>query len=225
MNQTTFEKLERYMQTCMQDSAHDKEHVYRVLYLALDIAQTEPETDLDTLITACLLHDICRAAQYANPAICHAAAGAEQARQYLLAEGFDPDFSQKVAACIRCHRFRKHAPPESLEAKILFDADKLDVTGAMGIARTLLYQGKLNEPLYSMLPDGSVSDGVNDSSVSFFQEYHFKLKNLYDRFYTARGRQLAISRRQSAEAFYQQLLEETRQSYASRRDLLSFLTE
>lgn len=47
------------------------------------------------------------------------------------------------------HRFRKNRPPESPEAKILFDADKLDVTGAMGVARTLVYQGTMAQPLYS----------------------------------------------------------------------------
>ena len=63
MTRANYEKLEGYMQSCMKDSAHDKEHVYRVLYLALDIAKTEPQTDLDILIAACLLHDISRQAQ------------------------------------------------------------------------------------------------------------------------------------------------------------------
>ncbi len=73
------------------------------------------------------------------------------------------------------HRFRRDSQPQSLEAKILFDADKLEVTGAIGIARTLIYKGEVAEPLYHMLPDGRVSDGTGDTSPFFFQEYKYKL--------------------------------------------------
>ena len=111
MKQRTFEQLEQYMLLCMKDSAHDKEHVYRVLYTALELAETEPDVDLDVLITACLLHDIGRQAQYDDPAICHASYGAEKAQQYLLAQGFSAAFAEHVPACIRTHRFRKNAPP------------------------------------------------------------------------------------------------------------------
>lgn len=58
--------------------------------------------------------------------------------------------------------------PQSLEAKTLFDADKLDVARAIGIARTLLYKGIVSEPLYSVLPNGLVSTGESDAMPSFF---------------------------------------------------------
>ena len=58
MNWKAFEKTEAYMLSCMNDSAHDKEHIYRVLYTALDIAAYEQDVDYEILITACLLHDI-----------------------------------------------------------------------------------------------------------------------------------------------------------------------
>ena len=60
MNHDTFAKIEQYMQKCMQDSAHDKEHIYRVLYTALDIAGFEQGINRDVLVIACLLHDIGR---------------------------------------------------------------------------------------------------------------------------------------------------------------------
>lgn len=216
MKQAIFEQLEAYMLQCMQDSAHDKEHVYRVLYLALDIAAQEPEANSDVLIAACLLHDIGRQAQYEDPTVCHAAHGAKMAATYLTEHGFDAAFVRHVSDCIRSHRFRKHAPPESLEAKILFDADKLDATGAMGIARTLLYNGKMDEPLYSLSEDGSLSEGRNDLTPSFFQEYHYKLAKLYDRFYTQRGRELAAKRRSHAESFFADLFSETAASYDAK---------
>lgn len=100
--------------------------------------------------------------------------------------------------CIEAHRFRTDRAPDSIEAKILFDADKLDVTGALGVARTLFYQGKVSDPLYTLTQDGTSSDGRADSRVSFFREYEYKLKNLYGQFYTARGAALAAARRAAA---------------------------
>jgi len=127
MNRKTYHLLEEFMLSCMKDSAHDKEHVYRVLYNALEIAKTEESVDYDVLIGACILHDIGRKEQFENPDLCHAM------------------------------------------VKILFDADKLDATGTIGIARTLIYKGIVLEPIYSVLPDGSVSNGENDANPSFFR--------------------------------------------------------
>lgn len=104
----------------MRDSAHDKQHVYRVLYYALDIAQTEENVDYDVLICACLLHDIGRMEQFENPAICYAKAGAEKAYHFLMENHFGEDFAQRAAECIRTHRYRSDDPPQSMEAKILF---------------------------------------------------------------------------------------------------------
>ena len=75
MKKTEFQKIEKYMLECMKDSAHDSEHIYRVLYTALHIAETELMVNTDILIAACLLHDIGREAQFKNSSICHAAAG------------------------------------------------------------------------------------------------------------------------------------------------------
>ena len=225
MKQSVFQQLETYMHTCMQDSAHDKEHVYRVLYTAMDLAAYEAHVDMDVLLAACLLHDIGRQEQYREPSVCHAACGAEKARTYLLEQGFSPDFADHVAACILTHRFRKAAPPVSIEAKILFDADKLDVTGTIGIARTLQYNGKMDEPLYSLDESGHVSDGNSDLQPSFLQEYHFKLQKLYDRFYTARGAALAAQRHAAAEHFYLHLLQEARASYEQKEHLFADILE
>ena len=63
MNKGTYHLFEKYMLTCMGDSAHDKDHIYRVLYNALNIARTEKNVDYDVLITSCLLHDIGRKEQ------------------------------------------------------------------------------------------------------------------------------------------------------------------
>lgn len=216
MKKETFTLLEKHMLSCMQDAAHDKDHVYRVLYTAMEIAENEP-VDKDVLIAACLLHDIARKDQMENPSVCHAALGAEKAEAFLLANGFVPAFAAHVRDCIYTHRFRKAMPPKTLEAKILFDADKLDVAGAIGIARTLLYRADAKEPLYTLMEDGSVCDGTGDAPPSFFHEYQFKLKNIYGRFYTEKARKMAEGRRRAAEDFCRSLYEEMNAAHTAGR--------
>ena len=225
MKQETYDLLEQWMHQCMTDSAHDREHVYRVLYSALNIAEEEIGVDMDVLIAACLLHDVGRQEQFADPSLCHAQVGARKAYDFLMGHGFDEAFAQQVHHCILAHRFRKSNPPESIEAKILFDADKLDVTGAIGIARTLMYSGQNCRALYSVTESGEISDGDGDACDSFFREYKFKLEKIYDRFYTVRGREEALRRKEAAVTYYENLLREVRRSYAGRSCLDMLLEE
>lgn len=204
MTRELFKKIEAYMRTCAGDSAHDTEHIYRVLQNAKAIAKEETDVNEDILITACLLHDIGRPEQFADPKVCHAQAGAEKAQVFLEGLGMDATFIEAVCHCIRTHRFSNRLTPQTIEAKILFDADKLDVAGPLGIARTLQYQGKHDYPLYTRLPDGTIAN-TEDAEKSFFQEYHRKLKKLYDGFLTEEGTRLARAYRASGEAFYDAL--------------------
>ena len=221
MDKETFSLLEDYMLSCMDDSAHDKEHIYRVLYHALEIASFEENVDYDVLITSCLLHDIGRKEQFDNPSLCHAQVGSEKAYQFLLSHGFEDSFAEQVKHCIQTHRFRKNQFPQTIEAKILFDADKLDVTGALGIARSLIYKGNVAEPLYNLSPDGTVSNGENDTSPSFFHEYKYKLEKLYTRFYTTKASEMASHRQAAAAAFYNALLEEASSAYQNGKHHLN----
>ena len=215
MNKQTYKLIEDYMLSCMDDSAHDKDHIYRVLYIALVIAENEKAVDYDVLVTACLLHDIGRKEQFANPTLCHAQVGGDKAYTFLIEQGFSVQFAEKVKHCIVTHRFRKSNQPQTIEAKILFDADKLDTVGALGIARSLQFNGAMSEPLYSLKADGTVSDGAGDEASSFFREYKFKLENVYDRFMTESGRRLAKQREQSAIDFYNELYRECNEPYES----------
>ncbi len=210
MKEQEYRKIESHMKDCMkeEDAAHDREHVYRVLRAALKIAESEPEADRDILTAACLLHDIGRERQYADPQVCHAEAGAEMALLFLREQGWEESRAAHVSACILTHRFRKGREPGSIEAKILFDADKLDACGAVGIARTLLYQGKMGEPLYRTGEDGRPLPGDPDEPESFLREYRKKLSKLYGRFYTPAAAEMAKERQVIAEAFYQAVLRE-----------------
>lgn len=221
MKQAEYQKIEAYMLACMADSAHDREHVYRVLYTALQIAACEEQADRDVLIAACLLHDIGRKEQLEDPTRCHARVGAVKAHRFLTENGFSVEFADRVAGCIRVHRFRSSDPPRTLEEKILFDADKLDATGAVGIARTLIYKGQVNEPLYTLDEAGLVADGTGDVRPSFFREYKFKLEGLYSKFYTAKAQELALQRQRAAVSFYESIYKEAQDVYRQGQALLA----
>jgi len=212
---TEYPAIEAYMQSCMTDSAHDQEHVYRVLHYALDIARHEGGADIEALSAACLLHDIGREEQFADSRVDHAVCGGEKAYRWLVKNGCSNGFAGAVRDCIRTHRYRSDDPPRSLEARILFDADKLEACGAMGIARTLLYKAQVDDPLYLLDESGGVSDGTDDASPSFFKEYRFKLENVYNKFYTQRGAELAAKRKAAAVNFYEALLNEVRGCYSN----------
>ena len=147
--------------------------------------------------------------------------GGDKAFAFLMDCGWTQERARLVKEAIAAHRYRSKNPPVSVEAKILFDADKLDVTGAIGIARTLLYAGETGCPLYTMNSDGSVNDGSGDGEDCFFREYKRKLEKLYDRFFTERGTKLAAKRRAAAEAFYGSLLMEAEGTYRMGKERLS----
>lgn len=210
MERKTYALLDDYMNACMRDAAHDREHVYRVLNNAVLIAKDEKDVNWDVLIASVLLHDISRPEQLADPKVDHALHGAEKAYAFLHAHGFDAEFCDRVRRCIRTHRFRKSDQPDTLEAKILFDADKLDVAGAIGIARTLQYSGETGRPIYTRDEQGRISDGTGDTADSFFKEYKFKLEGICSHFLTASGRRLAQQRHAAAMAYYVALLRDVR---------------
>lgn len=225
MNEKEYREIESYMHSCMQDSAHDRQHIYRVLYTALDIAEHEENIDNDILITACLLHDIGRKEQFEDPKLCHAEVGSKKAYKFLMSLGWSEERAAHVRDCIYTHRFRSENPPQTIEAKILFDSDKIEAAGALGIARTLLYKGKVGEPLYTLNADGTVNDGTQTQEKSFFREYQYKLKNIYGRFFTKRGTEIAMQRRQTAEDFYNAMLSEVSGSYSKGVERLSEIME
>ena len=216
MTKTEYVEIENFMLEKMLDSAHDKHHVYRVLNSALDIASQISEVNFDVLISACLLHDIGRETQFTNLELCHAQIGGDMAYDFLLTKNWSAQKASHVKECISTHRYRKDNFPDSIEAKILFDADKLDASGAIGIARTLIYGGQVSEPLYILDEDDKiVVDGGGAEISSFFQEYNYKLRRLYNAFYTDRAKEIATVRQKTAINFYDGLFAEVTDNYES----------
>jgi uncharacterized protein len=202
-------------------SAHDLEHVKRVCRLCKKLASSLPGLDMEVLETAALLHDIARVKEDRDPsgAIDHAKLGAEMAASILAGIGFSGTKTEAVLHCIRSHRYRSDNPPQSPEAKVLFDADKLDVLGAVGIARSYMLAGEYQEKLYAAValedyirenltggvPNGRVKD-VSKHAANL--EYELKFKTLPARLHTPEARALAEERLEYMSLFFQRLQRE-----------------
>jgi uncharacterized protein len=137
--------------------AHDINHVIRVYNLCLLLAKYEAKVDLDVLKTAVLLHDIARTREDKKGhihvlGVDHAILGAEMSEKILEELGYPAEKIKQIKHCIIAHRFRSGIEPRTKEAKILSDADKLDVLGATGIARSFTIGGENRQKIYSDTP-------------------------------------------------------------------------
>ncbi|MFQ6088366.1 MAG: HD domain-containing protein [Candidatus Methanofastidiosia archaeon] len=186
---------------------HDFNHTLRVLNLCMHIGENEGAS-LKVLRFAALLHDVGR--QEADERkVDHAELGAEIARSFLEKKGFDKGFIEKVTSCILTHRFRGENIPKTLEAKILYDADKLDAVGAIGIARAYSYAGENSQKLYSDFDESyritKIIDHKNHTPVV---EFLVKLSKIKDKMLTKEGKRLAEERHRFMEEFFERLKRE-----------------
>ena len=123
-------------------------------------------------------------------------------------EGWPEERISAVQHCIRAHRFRDDSePPHTLEAQVLFDADKLDAIGAIGVARAMAYAARAGQPAYAPPSEQFLRSGKTEAGEphSAYHEYRFKLVRLKDRLFTPAARHIAEGRHQQMAAFFEQL--------------------
>jgi len=189
--------------------SHDWDHTQRVYNLCMHIGEVEG-ADMEVLKIAAYLHDVGRPYQdESKGTICHGEKGADMARALL--EEYPVSDAQKanIIHSIKSHRFRGKCQPETLEAKILFDADKLDATGAIGIARTFQFAGELGAKLHnpSIKPEDTEPYTEEDTG---YREFKLKLSKIKDRMLTSEGRRMARERHGFMEMFFERFLQEYR---------------
>jgi uncharacterized protein len=203
----------------LSSSSHDFEHTIRVYNLALKIASTIKGVDLEVLELASLLHDIARVKEDTDKsgAINHAILGAEMASDILRTLGYSEELMNKVSHCIRTHRFRGNEVPQTIEAKILSDADKLDAIGAIGVGRAFMIAGEYGEPLYKTFDyEQYDTNTLNNGRIKEFREhspnieFDIKLKRIPDRLYTEEAKKIANGRIKIMENFFERLEKEIR---------------
>jgi uncharacterized protein len=192
------------------DPIHDFDHVLRVLALARRIGKAEG-ADMAVVETAVLLHDTHRADEDQHTGggeeHDHAILAANRAR-VLLAQ-LDPApqaaFIEAVAHAIAAHRFRNAIEPQTIEAKTVFDADKLDAIGAIGVVRAYAYGGMMGQRLWGEVPDGYAGAGPDHTP---HHEFVYKLSRIRERLYTGTGRAIAAERHAYMVDFYARLARE-----------------
>lgn len=187
--------------------SHDWDHTLRVYHLCDRIGKAE-KADLDVVRTAALLHDIGRSQQdKTNGNICHAHQGARMARGIIRPLPLSEAQRENVVHCIRTHRFRGRRRPQTIEAKVLFDADKLDAIGAVGVARAFLFAGEIGARLHN--PDVNIENtqpySENDTG---YREYRLKLRKIKNRMLTDEGKKLADKRHRFMAEFFKRFINE-----------------
>ncbi|MGN0867211.1 MAG: HD domain-containing protein [Oligosphaeraceae bacterium] len=198
------ERLER------DPSCHDWDHTRRVLLSATMLARQEG-ADLSIVTAAAILHDIARPEEMASQGReDHAVLGAKMALVLLEREGLGtPEWRERVVRCIRTHRFRNRTgeAPETVEEKVLFDADKLDSLGAIGLARAFHFAGKTGARVHNSAQEALAghSYGREDSA---YREFLVKLQYLPQAMLTPAGTALARERLHFMQEFFQTLQQE-----------------
>jgi len=211
--------VEQNLKGC--DAGHDINHALRVYDLCLKLAQGVKGIDLEILRLAVLLHDIGGPKELKDKTgkVCHARESAKMTQKILKNLKYPQEKIDRVIHCILAHRHRTGVKPETKEAKILFDADKLDALGAIGVARAYIWIGFNKAQIYSdiSLKDyikenvigGKVNGRIKDKSKhNPFFEFELKLKRLPRKLYTQKAKKIARERLSYTTSFFDRFKKE-----------------
>ena len=187
--------------------SHNWDHTLRVSRLCERIGSAEG-VDLDVVMIAAYLHDIARSCQdESNGAVCHAEKGARMAAPIVEKLALSGARKKNILHCIRSHRFRGNHRPRTPEARVLFDADKIDAIGAIGVARAFLFAGEVGARLHN--GEANIEDtrpySLDDTG---YREFKVKLGRIKDRIQTREGMKLADERHAYMEDFFKRFIEE-----------------
>ena len=221
LNEKQTELLKIVEKELSEFTGHTLDHIERVWKTGMEIAATIPEVNLEVLQIAILMHDIAGMKEEADNSgnTDHALLGAEITEKILRELKYPEPVIKEVKHCVQTHRYRSNFEPKSIEAKILFDADKIDVLGAIGVARSFMIAGDIHESLYSFTPlkeyiadnlvggkpDGRIKD-VSKHTPNL--EFETKIVKIPDKLFTDKGKEIAGVRIKFMQAFFAELKNE-----------------
>ena len=193
-------------QAAITDVAHDIHHIERVVSVAKKIAQVEG-AELAVIVPAAWLHD-CVSLPKNHPDRAKASTmAADKAIGFLSEVGYSSSYFDAIHHAIRAHSFSANVAPDTLEAKIVQDADRLDALGAIGVARCLQVSGALGRTLYS-LEDPFCERREPDDAAFSVDHFYNKLFHIANTLNTQAAREEGRLREQSMRAFLSQLAKE-----------------
>ena len=215
-------KIRNIIEDKMKCSAHNLDHTDRVLKMCKHLVWDYPGADFEILEIAALLHDIARHEEDNDTTgkVDHAVMGASVANEILNGLNYPKDKIKKVEHCILTHRYRENSlKPKSIEAKILFDADKLDVLGAIGIARAYMIAGQYGERVFvkkdiDKYIEENLAGGVLTGRIKEIKEhspnleFETKFKHIPERLFTKRARIIAQERLEYMKKYFEKIKDE-----------------
>lgn len=189
---------------------HDFDHTLRVLNNARLILETEKVSDPFAVELAALLHDVARPDELGSDGkICHAKKGESKSEDIMRKAGCsDEKLIKAVSLAVRRHRYRSDDKPQNDIEKVVYDADKLDSIGAVGIGRAFHFAGRIGARLHN-----TENEAVNSPSYSredsAYREYLVKLRHVPERMLTESGRRLAAERAEFMHEFFDRMNSES----------------
>ena len=188
------------------NAGHDITHTLRVRDLCLHISSIEGG-DPEILEASALLHDIGRPSEVKDPATDHAALSAQLSSGILDRSGFPSQKIPAVVYAIANHRYSSGVIPDSLEARILQDGDRLDISGAVGAAMTFVYSGAHNHSMYH--PDDPLARARKPDGNEYALDHILtKLMLLPRSMHTSTARGMAEERNRFLQTFIDQFIHE-----------------
>ncbi|PSQ76480.1 MAG: hydrolase [Bacteroidetes bacterium QH_6_63_17] len=188
------------------DAAHDRAHVTRVVTTARRLAEDE-EAQMDVVVPAAWLHDCVVVSKDAPDRAEASRRAAEAARTFLKSEGYPDQWIPDIEHAIAAHSYSGDVAPDTTEAKVVQDADRLDALGAIGIARCFTVGGALDQSLYDP-DDPFCNDRAPDDDTYTLDHFYAKLLRLPDTMQTEAGRAEAERRAAFLREYLDQLRDE-----------------
>jgi uncharacterized protein len=190
-------------QPSASDTAHDEGHVRRVVASAKKLAAAE-NAELAVVLPAAWLHDCVAIAKNSPQRSSASRLAADRAGSFLSRAGYPAEHIPAIEHAIEAHSFSARVTPQTIEAKVVQDADRLESLGAVGIARTLITGGANGTPLYDFCEPFPVTR-VADDRTSIIDHFFTKLLTLADTMQTGSGRAAAQERAEFLKQFLTQL--------------------
>jgi uncharacterized protein len=206
MNQKWVEIFLLFLQDRSADAAHDLSHIKRVVANATLLGQLEG-AEMGVVLPAAWLHD-CVSVPKNSPLRSQASRmAAEKAGQFLRAREYNEGGIAAIEHAVAAHSFSAQIAPQTIEAKVVQDADRLDALGAIGIARTFITGATLGIPFLDADEPLPVTRTPHDQ-ISMIDHFYTKLLTLADTMQTQAGRTEALQRTQFMRYFLAQLAAE-----------------
>lgn len=186
------------------DVSHDLLHVLRVVKVAKKLCRLEGANPL-VVVPAAYLHDSLYISKKDPRRSKASTLSADYALTLLIGWGYPEQFFDEIHHAIRAHSFSARVEAETLEAKIVQDADRIDGLGAIGVCRSMAFTGFVNRPIYNVADPFCKEGRLLDDSTNTLDHYFVKLMKVADMACTPSGKKECIRRTKFMDSFLKEL--------------------